>query len=477
MKICPVILSGGSGSRLWPLSRASYPKQFLKNLQEKSLFSQTLKRLNSAPFDIFPPIVVCNEEHKFFVTQELDNLSMDCTKIILEPDGKNTAPAACLAASYIREHISEEVLMLVMPSDHFIESSEGFFRSIARIEKKAQEGALCTFGIRPNSANTGYGYLKVSPAQSKEEVLGVESFHEKPKKEEAKTFLSSGEYLWNSGIFLFSTSIFLQIIDKTSPVIYNSCTDAINNGKEDGVYFIPEKNSFKRSLTNSIDYAVMEPSRDFGISLYTTTLESNWNDMGSWSSLLEESKRDINGNSVSGDIVTMETANSYLYSEDSLLASIGLKDMVVINTKDALLIAPLSEVEKVKELVVELESRNREEVLNHKEVYRPWGSFCVIEEGKNFKVKTLHVNPGGSLSLQKHMHRSEHWVVTSGSATVIKGAEKLVLKEHESIHIEKEEIHSIRNETNEVVSILEVQTGSFLGESDIVRFKDDYGRV
>tara|TARA_B100001250_G_scaffold65148_1_gene51622 strand:+ start:40531 stop:41973 length:1443 start_codon:yes stop_codon:yes gene_type:complete len=477
MKICPVVLAGGSGTRLWPFSRTSYPKQFLDNLFSQSLFTEVLLRISELPFDIIPPLIVCNEEHQFLALNDINALNLEISKIILEPEGNNTAPACTLAAIYLDENFDEEVLMLVLPADQKIGSKKELYRCINSLKPYAEKGSLCTLGINPTSPHTGYGYLQVSDKKKKNGISKLIGFHEKPTRDRALDFLSSGDYFWNSGIFLFSSHTFLSSLDKSKPSILSSCKEIFTSKKEDNHFLFFNKEEFLEIPSDSIDYAVMEKSFEFGIPMYMASLDTEWSDLGSWSSIHQALNKDKHGNASEGDVISIDTKNSLLISGNALLSTIGLEDMVVINTSDALLVASLDSEDKVKDLTELMKESNRSELQYHKKVYRPWGNFTVIEESKNYKVKNIQVNPYSSLSLQRHKFRSEHWVVVSGKALVTKNEEELELEENESIFIPANTIHSLKNKYDEALNIIEVQTGSYLGEDDIERLKDDYGRT
>ena len=478
MKICPIVLAGGSGTRLWPLSRKSFPKQFLNTLFDESLFAETLTRVSILPFECIPPIIICNEEHKFLALNDIRNSKLDSYKFILEPEGKNTAPAITMAALYLEEKFDEEVLMLVLPSDHRIDDNKELFKSIDDLKPFAESGSLCACGVDPTFPNTEYGYLEHSKIYSKEDVIELKNFHEKPISSKATEYLSSGNFAWNSGIYFLSNKVFLSAIKQTAPSILSSCKQAFDgkNDEDDSIYF--QKHQFTEIPSDSIDFALMERSGNFNLPMHMSYLNTFWSDLGSWSSILKTLKKDDFGNASIGKVIPLDTENSLLISNDEIiLSAIGLKDMIVINSSDALLIASVDSEAKVKEITEILKEKEKKELIEHKKVYRPWGDFTVIEDRENYKVKNIRVNPHSSLSLQRHKHRSEHWVVVSGKATVIKGEEEIELVENESIYISANTIHSLINRYDEDLYIIEVQTGDYLGEDDIERLEDKYGRV
>tara|TARA_B100002052_G_C15886303_1_gene601681 strand:- start:364 stop:1797 length:1434 start_codon:yes stop_codon:yes gene_type:complete len=477
MKICPVILSGGSGTRLWPFSRTSFPKQFLDNLFSKSLFCEALERVSGSELKLLPPIIVCNQEHQFLALKDIKKSGTNFTKVLLESEGRNTAPACTLAALYLQESFEEEILMLVLPADQKIESNNALFKCVNSLQPLAENGSLCTFGIKPKNPHTGYGYLQVSASKKDKEVYKIKRFHEKPSRNDAKTFMSSGDFFWNSGCFLFSNYSYLESLKKTSPLILSSCNDVFDTKLEQDKFIFFDENEFAKIPSDSIDYSLMEKCSSFGIPIHMAELTSEWSDLGSWSSIHEISQKDENGNSIEGDVVSLDTLNSLLVSEDSLLATMGLKDMIVINTQDAILVASKDSEDKIRNLIEILKQKKREELNSHQTVYRPWGTFTVIQETKNHKIKKIIVNPNSSLSLQRHKYRSEHWIVLSGKANVVKGEEVFELLPDQSIFIPANTVHSLINKQDENLSIIEVQTGSYLGEDDIERLKDDYGRV
>ena len=480
MKICPIILSGGSGTRLWPLSRSHFPKQFVDLINESSLFIETLNRLKGFSDEVLPPLIICNADHYYEVEKQMNQKSFSSLGIILEPCSKNTAPAIMLAAAYLERKFLEDVLMLVMPADHNIESVDLFQASVMSSKLYAVDGSLCTFGIAPNSPHTGYGYIEVSKEtnQNKDNTThSVKAFIEKPSESKAQEYVDAGNYYWNSGIFLFSRNKFTEVLKKSRPLIHDVCLDAIQNTEKEIDIVRPSKDIFDNCLSESIDYAVMEEALDLGISIHMEFLESKWSDLGSWNSLFEICSKDDQGNIIKGDVLSFNTKDSFLQSEDRLLAAVGIKDMIIVNTKDALLVASIKESEKVKEVVNQLISEDRTEVNLPAEVRRPWGTYESISTGSNFQVKRIKVFCGEQLSLQMHKHRSEHWIIVSGEATVTNGEKISVFKANESTFIPLGVKHSLANLSDSLLEIIEIQYGDYLGEDDIVRFEDQYGRA
>ena len=463
-KIYSVVLAGGSGSRLWPMSRAMRPKQFLPSLTSNSMLQETLKRLDG--LNISSNITICNEEHRFFVAEQLRELGK-LDKIILEPVGRNTAPAIALAA-FLK--LNEDPILLVLPADHHISNIKEFASIVKKAIPLAQSGKLVTFGIVPTEAHTGYGYIeKGDPTDCGYEVS---SFKEKPSPDEAIELISSNNFLWNSGMFLFKSSSYLNELNLSRPDIYKACKSSIKGIKNDNDFIRVDKETFLECPSDSIDYAVMEKTSDAVV----IPLDVGWNDIGSWASMWEVSDKDDNGNNANGDIIMHDTNNSLIKSENQLVATVGIQDLVIVSTKDALLVANKNEVENVKYIVNKLDKEDRVERDFHREVFRPWGKYDSVDYGNRYQVKRITVNPGAKLSVQMHHHRSEHWVVVQGTAKVTKGDETFILEENESIYIPVTEVHALENPGDQPLELIEVQVGSYLGEDDIVRFDDKYGR-
>lgn len=463
----PVILSGGSGTRMWPYSRSMYPKQFLPLVGENSMLQETILRLG-CPDDI-DPLVVCNEDHRFMVAEQLRKIDVDAHSILLEPIAKNTAPAIVLAALRILDEGDDEV-MLVLPADHVIPDGEAFKRALKLAESEAEKNQLVTFGIVPSYAETGYGYIR---AEGSGDARNVNQFLEKPESDVAQAYVDSGDYFWNSGMFMFKASCYLAAIEKFVPEMLVACKEAISLAQNDLDFVRVDKASFDKCPSDSIDYAVMEKTD----SAVMVPLDAGWNDVGSWASLWSVCEKDQNGNVIRGDIIAEETDNCFIQSEDKLIATVGLQDTVVVQTDDTILVAAKDRVQQVKEVVNRLKQLGRPETKLHRKVYRPWGSYDSIDFGERFQVKRIVVNPGAKLSLQMHHHRAEHWVVVSGTAEVINGDKKMLLKENESTYIPLGVTHSLANPGAIPLEIIEVQSGSYLGEDDIVRFEDVYGRA
>ena len=470
MQIVPVILSGGSGTRLWPLSRKQYPKQYLPLAGDNTMLQETILRLNGLE-NLTDPIIVCNADHRFLVAEQCQQIDIKNPTILLEPIGRNTAPAIAAAALQSIKDTNDAVL-LVLSADHVIQDVEAFHQAINIASNQARSGKLATFGIVPTDANTGYGYIK----SSKDNVDGaykVEEFVEKPDLQTAQSYLEQGNYLWNSGMFMFKIDTFISELTTHSPDIVKSVNNAINNAEQDLDFIRLDKQAFESSPSDSIDYAIMEKSDN----VVVVPLDAQWNDIGDWSALYDIGTKDNNGNVIQGDVFTEETTNTYINANHHMVATIGVQDLVIVNTPNATLISTKDKAQEVKKIVEQLQHQDREERYYHRKVYRPWGWYESIEADVHFQVKRLHVNPGAKLSLQMHYKRAEHWVVVSGEATAINGEDVLTLTEGESTYIPVGTTHSLENKTNEQLEIIEVQSGTYLGEDDIVRFEDIYGRV
>ncbi|MGR9046441.1 MAG: mannose-1-phosphate guanylyltransferase/mannose-6-phosphate isomerase [Gammaproteobacteria bacterium] len=463
----PVILSGGSGTRLWPLSRGQYPKQFLPLVTEKTMIQETVLRLNGLP-NLQPPIAVCNEDHRFMMAEQLWEIGIKPAAIILEPIGKNTAPAVAIAALSAKP----DDVLLVLPADHVIIDHDLFHQAVIEADSLARQGQLVTFGIVPTEPETGYGYIKGSDEQCGA-AFTVEAFVEKPDRATAQRYLDSGDYFWNSGMFAFTAGSYLAELDKFNPEILRACREALQGSQRDLDFTRLDKNAFLACPSDSIDYAVMEKT-DRAVVI---PLNAGWNDVGSWSALWDVTRKDAAGNAVFGDVLALETENSYLYSKNKLVAAIGVKDLVVVETDDALLVASKDKVQAVKEIVAELKQQRRKEADLHRKVYRPWGHYDSVDNGERHQTKRIVVKPGAKLSLQKHHHRAEHWIVVKGTALVTKGEQQILLAENESIYIPLGTVHCLENPGVIALEMVEVQSGSYLGEDDIVRFEDQYGRV
>jgi len=463
--LIPVILAGGSGTRLWPLSRTSYPKQFVNLIGEQSLFSGTVERLKS--LSTASPIIVGNEAHRFLIAEQLRLCGFEDTSIVLEPAGRNTAPAIALAALAATKN-GQDPLLLVAPSDHIIQNESAFTDAVTTAKTLAADGKIVTFGIKPTHADTGYGYIK----QSKAAAHAIDAFVEKPDAAKAEQFLASGDYLWNAGIFLVKASTYLDELATNAPDILKACRQAWDSGSVDGEFLRPDIDAFVDAPSESIDYAVMEKTDKAAV----VPMDCAWSDLGSWDSIWSESTQDSDGNVTVGDVKTSETQNCYVRSSGRLLTTLGCKDLIIVDTGDTVLVADKSNAQNIKLLVDQLRQDERTEVDIHARVYRPWGDYEGIDRGDRYQVKRIVVRPGGQLSLQKHHHRAEHWIVVKGTAIVTCGDEERMLTENQSTYIPLGEVHRLENPGAIPLELIEVQSGSYLGEDDIVRFEDKYGR-
>lgn len=471
--LTPVILSGGAGTRLWPLSRELYPKQLLALIGERTMLQQTLVRLEG--LGASAPVVVCNEAHRFLVAEQLRQLGIEPRATLLEPFGRNTAPAIALAAHAALKAASADgdgvdPVLLVLPADHVIRDVPAFHAAVRVAVGAAEQGQLVTFGIVPTVPETGYGYIQRGAAAGA--AFRIERFVEKPPAERARQFLASGDHYWNSGMFMFRARRYLQELERLAPQIAKTCETAFRAAKADLDFTRIDAKAFDPCPADSIDYAVMEKTSDAVV----VPLDAGWSDVGSWASLHEASEADGRGNVARGDVICEDSEGCYLYSESRLVSAVGLKDHVVVETKDAVLVAPKDRVQDVKKLVHRLKQQGRYEHSLHREVFRPWGSYDSIESGPRFQVKRLKVKPGATLSLQLHHHRAEHWIVVTGTARITRGEEVFLLEENQSTYIPIGVKHRIENPGKIPLHIIEVQSGSYLGEDDIVRFEDRYGR-
>ncbi|WP_414606455.1 mannose-1-phosphate guanylyltransferase/mannose-6-phosphate isomerase [Stenotrophomonas pavanii] len=463
--IQPVILSGGSGTRLWPLSRESYPKQFLPLAGEQTMLQATWQRV--APIASRGPLVIANEEHRFVAAEQLHQVGAEPAAIILEPMGRNTAPAIAVAALEATRD-GADALLLVLPSDHVI-SDEATFRSVVQAATSAAEaGKLVTFGIVPTGPETGYGYIKAADGQG---LRAVERFVEKPDLDTATGYVAGGQYYWNSGMFLFKASRYLQELERFQPEMLAGSRSAWQQARRDTDFTRLDKAAFAAVASDSIDYAVMEKTADAVV----IPLDAGWNDVGSWTALRDVSQQDGDGNAHQGDVIAIDCRNTYAYGQ-RLVAMVGLDDVIVVETDDAVLVGKADRMQEVKTVVSQLKTEGRSEATWHRKVYRPWGAYDSIDNGARFQVKRITVKPGGTLSLQMHHHRAEHWIVVSGTAEVTRGDEVILLSENQSTYIPLGVTHRLRNPGKLPLELIEVQSGSYLGEDDIVRFEDTYGR-
>jgi mannose-1-phosphate guanylyltransferase/mannose-6-phosphate isomerase len=470
MKIYPVILSGGAGTRLWPLSRAALPKQLLPLVSDKTMLQDTALRLAGRE-GMMAPLVVCGNEHRFLVAEQMREIGINPLGILLEPVGRNTAPAVAAAAHYLKA-LDPQAVMLVLPADHVIEDVDAFYAAVLRAASRAEGGALATFGIVPTAPETGYGYIQSGAALADEGCFEVARFVEKPDRATAQGFIEAGNFFWNSGMFLFRADAYLEELARFQPAMVKSSEEAVRKGYRDLDFCRLDEAAFTACLSESIDYAVMEHTR----LAVVVPASIGWNDVGSWSALRDVQEADANGNVTRGDVYTDNASNCLVRAEGRIVAAIGVQDLVIVETSDAVRVAHKDHVQRVKQVVDHLKANGRTEHLHHTKVYRPWGSYEGIDMGDRFQVKRIVVNPGGKLSLQMHHHRAEHWVVVSGTARVTCGDKEMLLTENESTYIPIGMTHRLENPGKLPLHLIEVQSGSYLGEDDIVRFEDVYHR-
>ncbi|MDC0597137.1 mannose-1-phosphate guanylyltransferase/mannose-6-phosphate isomerase [Candidatus Pseudothioglobus singularis] len=465
--IIPVILSGGSGTRLWPLSRKNHPKQFINLVNDTTLFQDTILRL---PENFFDPIIVCNEEHRFIAAEQLREINKNTKGIILEPEGKNTAPAIALAALKSIED-GKDPILLVLSADHVIKNVKAFHESITVASQLAKNDKLITFGVVPDKAVTGYGYIEAE-INNASNYYSIKSYTEKPNQKNAKKYLDSGNYLWNSGMFMFKASAYLRELKKFEPEILSICKKSLMTENRDLDFIRIENSVFKQCLNKSIDYAIMEHTKNSVV----VPLDANWSDVGSWLSLLDVKAKDKNNNVSEGDVVLEDVKNTYTYSSNRLVSVAGVSDLVIIDTQDTVLITHKQHTHLIKNIINRLQNHNRSEVEQHRKVFRPWGHYDTLDSGIGFQVKRIMVSPGAKLSLQKHKYRAEHWVVVKGIALVTCGERVFELVENQSTYIPQGSLHRLENHQDTPLEIIEIQTGNYLGEDDIIRLKDDYQR-
>ncbi len=474
MKIIPVILCGGSGTGLWPLSRELYPKQLLSLADEHSLLQNTVQRCASFSASA-APILICNEAHRFLVAEQLREIEVTPAAIILEPEGRNTGPAVGLGALQAMEQ-DKDALLLVLPSDHLLQDLGAFHIALEQAMELAVQDALVTFGVPPTHAETGYGYIEVGAVTAHRSTTDtarrVSNFVEKPDAATAEHYLATGNYLWNSGIFVFKARVYLEELRQQRQDMSRLVTEAYQSASVDMDFIRMDAATFKKCPSESIDYAVMEGTD----SALVLPLEANWSDLGSWNALWRSAIKNEQNNSLVGDVLVTDVTDSYVRAEDRLVAIIGMSHVVVVETADAVLVAPRQKSQQVRQIVKQLKDRHREEHINHRKVYRPWGFYETLDAGKNFQVKRINVTPGASLSLQIHQQRAEHWVVVRGVATVTRDEDIFELHENESSFVPVGIKHRLQNLTAEALEIIEVQSGDYLGEDDIIRFDDEYGR-
>ncbi len=471
MKIVPVILSGGCGTRLWPLSRKQYPKQYLSLVGENTMLQETILRLEGLD-NLANPIIVCNEEHRFLVAEQCQQIGVADPIVLLEPISKNTAPAIAAAALQTLKYKDDKgVILLVLSADHIIQNVKVFHQAIKIASKQAQKEKLVTFGIVPTDANTGYGYIK-SSRDEEDGSYAVKAFVEKPDLKTARYYLTQDNYLWNSGMFMFKAGVFIKELTKHASSIVTAVADAVDKAEHDLDFIRLNRGAFSSSPSDSIDYALMEKSDN----VMVVPLDAGWNDIGSWDALYDIGDKDSNGNVIKGDVIVQGTTNCYINANHHMVVTIGVNDLIIVDTPDVAFIASKDKIQKVKSMVAQLQSHSRNEGDGHRKVYRPWGWYDIIEMGDAFQVKHLHINLGAKLSLQSHQQREEHWIVVSGVASVVKGSKSFELYKGQSVYIEIGEKHSLANNGDKELEIIEVQNGEYLGEDDIERFDDIYGR-
>ncbi|MHB1617947.1 MAG: mannose-1-phosphate guanylyltransferase/mannose-6-phosphate isomerase [Metallibacterium sp.] len=467
MNLVPVLLSGGSGTRLWPLSREAYPKQFLALTGAHSLLQETWLRL--AGLDVAAPLAVANEEHRFMVAEQLREVGCTPAALLLEPVGRNTAPAIAVAALEALHQHAGDALLLVLPTDHVVADAAGFRAAVRAALAAATAGRLVTFGVLPQAPETGYGYIKAAPGEG---VRAVVRFVEKPDAAHAAQYLAAGDHYWNSGMFLFSAQRYLDELQRQQPAMLAACRAALDGARRDADFMRLDAAAFVACPANSIDYAVMEKTADAAV----LPVDIGWSDVGSWSALWQVAERDAQGNAHRGDVLALDCRDTYAWSDKRLIALVGLDDVVVVDTDDAVLVARKERVQEVKVVAQQLKQSARSEAIWHRKVYRPWGAYDSVDADARFQVKRITVKPGATLSLQMHHHRAEHWIVVTGTARVTRGEETFLLGENQSTFIPLGTVHRLENPGKVALELIEVQSGSYLGEDDIVRFEDKYGR-
>lgn len=482
MNLQPVILSGGSGTRLWPLSREKHPKQLLALDGNESMLQATAKRISNVCGSLPVAqrlIVLCNEEYRFITAEQLRDIGLTEQKLLLEPVGKNTAPALTLAAiTAVLEQ--EDAILLVMPADHVIADKDAFHQAVETGLLQAQQGDIITFGIKPHRPEVGYGYIKMGRAVADSGIFGIDGFVEKPDMAKAMNYLATGQYLWNSGIFMMRASVWLRAIAHFNPAMHTACQQSIKNAKSDCDFVRIGKEDFSTCPSDSIDYAVMEKlnhAPELGIQACVIPLDVGWSDVGAWDAVWEVSEKDAQGNSARGDVMLENSQNCLAIADSRLLVCLGMEDAIVIETADAVLVTNKANTSGMKQVIARLKDGNYPHTDNHRKVYRPWGHYDCVDGGEHFQVKRIVVKPGGRLSMQLHNHRAEHWVVVSGTAQVTRGDDVMTLNANESTFIPLGVKHCLENKEETDLEVIEVQSGAYLGEDDIVRFGDIYGRV
>ena len=471
LPVRPVILSGGIGSRLWPLSRETYPKQFLDVAAGgRTLVQQTLERLEGIP-GLGAPMVICNQSHRFLIAEQLRDNPLGEAQILLEPVGRNTAPAVAVAALQALR-ASSDAILAIFPADHLVGQPAHLRAAVVEALEAARDGGLVTFGVIPTWPETGYGYIEAGEPVHGGPARAVRRFVEKPDAETAQSYLDSGRFYWNSGMFVMRASRYLDALERHAPAILEACEAALGEAERDMDFVRLNAAAFERCPADSIDYAVMEHT-DAAVTL---PLDADWNDLGSWATLMDAGERDAAGNVLLGDVMAEDSRNNYVRAESRLVATVGLEDHVVVETADSVLVAPRDQTQSVKRIVQRLQDEGRSEALEHRQVHRPWGSYEGLVRSERFQVKRIIVTPGSRLSLQMHHHRAEHWVVVRGTARVTRGDEVFLLGEDQSTYIPLGTVHRLENPGMIPLELVEVQSGSYLGEDDIVRIEDHYGR-
>lgn len=483
MQLQPVILSGGSGTRLWPLSREKYPKQLLAITGEETMLQATATRIQDFSGTLEAAeklIVVCNEEYRFITAEQLREVNPSPATLLLEPFGRNTAPALTLAALSSQHTAQSDAILLIMPADHIITEVDRFHQAIQDGVQQAISGAMVTFGIQPDRAETGYGYIQVGSALKDSKARELKAFFEKPDTSTAERYLRDGHYLWNSGIFMVRSSVWLHAISHLNPGMYRCCQQALENARTDTDFIRIDQSAFEACPSDSIDYAVMEKLTNMpslNVPGCVVPMQAGWSDVGAWDAVWQVSEKDVQGNTARGDVLLENSSNCLVMAENRLVTCLGMEDTIVIETADAVLVTNKKSTQHIKQIVTRLKEKNYSQTENHRKVYRPWGHYDSVDQGEHFQVKRIVVKPGGRLSMQMHHHRAEHWIVVCGTALVTRGDETMTLNANQSTYIPLGVKHRLENPGEVDLELIEVQSGSYLGEDDIVRFDDIYGRV